>query len=99
MSKSIKSKSLKIKILLYIGVTLLFGVYFFYISDNRWSRHRDLEQRIEKKQDDIADAKNKIENRYSYEQIMADSFLMEKYAREQLNMSKPDEVVYKVVYQ
>ena len=36
---------------------------------------------------------------YTYEQLIADSVLLEKYGREQLNMHKPNEDVFVILHE
>jgi hypothetical protein len=40
-----------------------------------------------------------VGNVYTYEQLIADSVLLEKYGREQLNMHKPNEDVFVILYE
>jgi cell division protein FtsB len=50
--------------------------------------------------ENIAKTKNQINNTYTFEQLEHDTAgKLEKYAREQLNLQKPDEDVFVVVYE
>jgi cell division protein FtsB len=89
----------KIRLLLFIGTTIVFLVYLFFLSDKRWSRHRELRNKIENRQEDILKIKNQIKINYSLEDLKTDSNLMEKYAREQLDMQKAGEDVFILEYE
>ena len=50
-------------------------------------------------EDKIANTKNQVGNIYTYEQLLEDSTLLEKYGREQLNMHKPNEDVFVILHE
>lgn len=85
--------------ILYIVTFLLFVVYFFFISDHNLKTHRDLSRKISNLEEKITNTKNQVGNVYTYEQLIADSVLLEKYGREQLNMHKPEEDVFVILYE
>ncbi|MBR4918575.1 MAG: septum formation initiator family protein [Bacteroidales bacterium] len=86
--------SIKLYIIVY-GVTLvLFLCYFFFISDHNIKTHRELNRKIDNLEEKIVYTKNQVGNAYTFEQLSSDSVLLEKYAREHLNMHKPDEDVF-----
>ena len=78
---------------------LLFLAYFFFISDHNLKTHRDLNRKISNLEDKISNTKNQVGNVYTFDQIMADSALLEKYGREQLNMHKPNEEVFVILHE
>jgi hypothetical protein len=47
----------------------------------------------------ITNTKNQVGNVYTYEQLIEDSVLLEKYGREQLNMHRPEEDVFVILYE
>lgn len=82
------------------GVTiLLFLVYIAFISDNNFSKHRELNQKIKNLEAMIFKTKNQINNTYSFDQMKRNPALLEQYAREQMNMIKSDEDVFLLVYE
>lgn len=85
--------------ILYIVTFLLFLAYFFFLSDHNLKTHRDLSRKIDNLEDKITNTKNQVGNIYTYEQLMADSVLLEKYGREQLNMHRPDEDVFVILHE
>jgi cell division protein FtsB len=89
----------KIRLLFFLGATVLFLIYLFFSSDKRLARHRELNNKIRNRQEDISKIKNQIKTDYSIEELQIDSSLMEKYAREQLDMQKTDEEVFIVEYE
>ncbi|MBP5564064.1 MAG: septum formation initiator family protein [Bacteroidales bacterium] len=86
-------------IILYVVTFLLFAAYLFFLSDHNFKTHRDLNRKIENLEDKISNTKNQVGNIYTYEQLMADSALLEKYGREQLNMHRPEEDVFVILHE
>lgn len=84
---------------LYIVTFAVFLVYFFFISDHNLKTHRDLNRKINNLEERITNTKNQVGNVYTYEQLIADSVLLEKYGREQLNMHKPNEDVFVILHE
>lgn len=85
--------------ILYVVTLLLFLAYFFFFSDHNLKTHRDLNRKISNLEDKIANTKNQVGNVYTFEQLMEDSVLLERYGREQLNMHKPNEDVFVILYE
>lgn len=85
--------------ILYAVTLLLFLSYIFFFSDHNLKTHRDLNRKISNLEDKITNTKNQVGNVYTYEQLLADSTLLEKYGREQLNMHKPNEDVFVILYE
>ena len=85
--------------ILYVVTFLLFAAYLFFLSDHNLKTHRNLNRKIENLEEKIANTKNQVGNIYTYEQLMADSVLLEKYGREQLNMHRPDEDVFVILHE
>ncbi len=85
--------------ILYIVTFAVFLVYFFFISDHNLKTHRDLNRKITNLEERITNTKNQVGNVYTYEQLIADSVLLEKYGREQLNMHKPNEDVFVILHE
>jgi cell division protein FtsB len=82
------------------GITiLLFLVYIAFISDNNFSKHRELSQKIKNLEAMIFKTKNQIKNTYSFDELKRNPVLLEQYAREQMNMMKSDEDVFLLVYE
>ena len=84
---------------LYIVTFAVCLVYFFFISDHNLKTHRDLNRQITNLEERITNTKNQVGNVYTYEQLIADSALLEKYGREQLNMHKPNEDVFVILHE
>jgi cell division protein FtsB len=59
-----------------------------------------LNKKIKQLDENILSAKNQINNTFTYEQLENDTAgMLEKYAREQLNLQHPDEDVFVVQYE
>lgn len=84
---------------LYLATSIFFVVNFFFLSDHTLRTHRELNRKIENLTDKIIYTKNQVGNVYTFEQLSSDSTLLEKYAREQLNMHKSDEDVFILIHE
>ena len=89
------------KLTIISGTTLVvFLVYLFFFSENNIYKHRELNLKIKQLDENIAKTKNQINNTYTFEQLENDtSGILEKFAREQLNLQRPNKDVYVVVYE
>ncbi len=93
-------KKQRIRFLLLYGVTIvLFFAYILFFSNNTLQTHRELNRKIENLENKITYTKNQVGNVYTFDQLYADSTLLEKYVREQLNMHKADEDVFIIVHE
>lgn len=82
------------------GITIvLFLCYFFFISDHNLKTHKELNRKIDNLEDKITYTKNQVGNSYTFEQLNADSVLLEKYAREHLNMHRENEDVFILIHE
>ena len=87
-------------LILSIITVVLFFIYLLFFSENNIKKHRELNLKIKHLNEDIAKTKNKINNTFTFEQLENDTAgKLEKYAREQLNLQKPNEDVFVVVYE
>ena len=86
-------------IILFGSTAILFILYMIFFSDNNLSKRHELHKKINNLEKSIADTKNKIENRYSYDQLKTDSNKLEQYGREKLNYQKSNEDVFIIVYE
>lgn len=94
-----KNRRQRIKYLLLYGGTFVAFLCYLLISDHTLKTHQNLNQKIDNLERKIENTKHQVGNEYTYEQLSADSTLLEKYAREQLNMHKTDEDVFILVYE
>lgn len=86
-------------VIIYSVTILVFVIYFFFISDHSYKTHHELNRKIDNLENKITSTKNQIGNVYTFEQLHADSNLLEKYAREQLNMHREEEDVFIIVHE
>ena len=88
-------------IMIISGATVVvFFVYVLFFSESNVYKHRELNLKIRQLDENIVKTKNQINNTYTYEQLENDTGgILEKYAREQLNLQRPNEDVYVVVYE
>ncbi|HHT52128.1 MAG: hypothetical protein PHR19_06020 [Bacteroidales bacterium] len=81
-------------LVLIIGLVLI-----FVVSNNNYKVHAELNKKTKYLQNNITKAKNQVNNSYTFQELRTDSFLLEKYTREQLNWQKEDEDVFIFVYE
>ncbi len=92
-------KRIRLYVLVYGATLVLFLCYFVFISDHNIRTHRELNRKIDNLEEKIIHTKNQVGNAYTFEQLSTDTALLEKYAREQLNMHKPDEDVFILIHE
>ncbi len=86
--------------LILYGVTIaMFLCYTFFISDHNVKTHRELNKKIQNLEEKIVYTKNQVGNVYTFEQLNTDSVLLEKYARENLNMHRKNEDVFILIHE
>lgn len=99
MEENKSNHKIRFFVILYIVTFILFAAYFFFISDHSYKTHRSLNRKIDNLENKITHTKNQVGNVYTFDQLNSDSTLLEKYAREQLNMHKENEDVFIIVYE
>lgn len=97
--ENIKSRKKRNFILLYCGTIVVFLCYFFFFSNHSFKTHRELDKKIDNLEEKITYTKNQIGNVYTFEQLNNDSILLERYAREHLNMHKENEDVFIMIHE
>ena len=85
-------------VLLYLGTLVVFMCYFFFFSNHSFKTHRELDRKIDNLEERITYTRNQIGNVHSFEQLNNDSLLLEKYAREHLNMHRENEDVFIMIH-
>ena len=90
----------KFLIILSVSTVVVFFVYLLFFSESSIYEHQKLNAKIKQLEENITNTKNKINNTYTFEQLESDTAgKLEQYAREQLNLQKPDEEVFVVFYE
>jgi cell division protein FtsB len=69
-------------------------LYLVFFSKNNFFKHRELNRQISDWESKIEKANNHINNQYTPEEIKNNPELLEKFAREELNLQKKDEDVF-----
>jgi len=87
--------------LIISAITLaVFFIYLLFFSENNIKKHRELNKKIIQLDENILNAKNQINNTFTFEQLENDTAgKLEKYAREQLNLQRSDEDVFVLQYE
>ena len=87
------------KWLIVYGITLVvFLVYICFLADYSFLKQHELKKKIKIMDNKITEINNTVSNTSSYEEIKQDPELLEKYAREQMNMQKEDEDVFIMIH-
>ena len=83
------------------GITIIiFFTFLFFSSESGCKRHKELDLRIKQLDENIANVKNQINNTYTFEQLEEDTAgILEKFAREHLNLQRPNEDVFVLMYE
>ncbi|MBR4135312.1 MAG: septum formation initiator family protein [Bacteroidales bacterium] len=81
------------------AVTIVAFLFYIVFSDHAYKKHQELNRKIANLEKKIVNTQHQVSNDYTYEQLVSDSVLLEKYAREQLNMHKADEDVFILIYE
>ncbi|MCL1850366.1 MAG: septum formation initiator family protein [Bacteroidetes bacterium] len=90
----------KILLIISVATVIAFLVYLLFFSENNIYKHRELNLKIKQLDENIAKTKNQINNTYTFEQLENDTAgALEKYAREQLNLQRPNEDVFVILYE
>ncbi len=93
------SKPNKKVIIAVYAATIIAFLFYIIFSDHAYKTHKDLNRKITNLEKKIVNTKHQVSNEYTYEQLISDTVLLEKYAREQLNMHKADEDVFILIYE
>jgi cell division protein FtsB len=80
--------------ILYAVTFVLFLVYLLFLSDGKISRQRELNKNIKELKLKLDKHKQQINEDYTFQKLINDSNLLEKYAREELNLHKANENVF-----
>lgn len=93
-----KFKANKTWLIVY-GVTLfLFLLYTCFLARYSLIKQRELNKKIKILDNKISEINNTVSNTNTYEEISSDPKLLEKYAREQMNMQKENEDVFIMIH-
>lgn len=77
---------------------LIFGGWMLFLDSNSWIVHNELDQEIEELEDNRQYYENEIsQDRTTIEQLQ-DSVEMEKFARQQYYMKRPNEEIFIIEY-
>ena len=76
-----------------IAVVLCF-LYLAFFSKNNFAKHRELNRQIADWESKIEKANNHINDHYAPDELKSSPELLERFAREELNLQKGDEDVF-----
>jgi len=87
-------------IALNVITVVAFLTYLIFFSESNIYKHRELNLKIKQLDENIKNTKNQINNIFTFEQLKEDTAgILEKYAREQLNLQRSNEDLFVVVYE
>jgi len=82
----------------YVLLILIFGGWMFFLDSNSWLIHNELNQEIDELEENRQYYKNEISKDKATIQQLQDSVEMEKFARQQYYMKRPDEEIFIIEY-
>jgi len=82
----------------YVLLILIFGGWMFFLDSNSWLIHNELNQEIEELEENRQYYKNEISKDKATIEQLQDSVEMEKFARQQYYMKRPDEEIFIIEY-
>lgn len=82
----------------YLIIILVFSVWMFFFDSNSWLAHRELNQEMEKLENNKTYYKDEIEKDGAVMEQLNDTNGLERYAREKYFMKRDDEDVYIIEY-
>lgn len=77
---------------------LIFGGWMFFLDSNSWIIHNELNQEIDELEENRQYYKNEISKDKATIQQLQDSVEIEKFARQQYYMKRPDEEIFIIEY-
>ena len=77
---------------------LIFGGWMFFLDSNSWLIHNELNQEIDELEENRKYYKNEISKDKATIQQLQDSVEIEKFARQQYYMKRPDEEIFIIEY-
>ncbi len=79
----------------YVMAMVGFSIWMLFLDVNSYLIHRQLNAEIEQLKEDINYYQSEIEkDERKLEELTSDPEKLEKFAREQFRMSKPEEIIY-----
>ncbi|WP_282018249.1 FtsB family cell division protein [Salegentibacter mishustinae] len=82
----------------YVLLILIFGGWMFFLDSNSWLIHNELNQEIDELEENRQYYKNEISKDKATIQQLQDSVEIEKFARQQYYMKRPDEEIFIIEY-
>ncbi|TDN87956.1 cell division protein FtsB [Salegentibacter sp. 24] len=77
---------------------LIFGGWMFFLDSNSWLIHNELNQEIEELEENRQYYRNEISKDKAIIKQLQDSVEMEKFARQQYYMKRPNEEIFIIEY-
>lgn len=82
------------RITIYALAFMLPLLYVAFLSDSNYTKHRQLDEKINEIEKENAKVSSYLEEAHSSDEIKNNQALMEKHIREELNMKKNNEDVF-----
>lgn len=84
----------------YVLVGVIFSVWMLFLDANSFLVHRELNKEIEELETGIDYYQNELEHdRQRLHELESDTAMLEKFAREQYWMKKPNEEIYLIEFE
>ncbi len=82
----------------YVLLILIFGGWMLFLDSNSWLIHNELNQEINELEENRQYYKNEIAKDKATIEQLQDSVEMEKFARQQYYMKRPNEEIFIIEY-
>jgi len=82
----------------YVLLIIIFGGWMLFLDSNSWLVHNELNQEVEELEENRQYYKNEISKDKATIQQLQDSVEMEKFARQQYYMKRPNEEIFIIEY-
>lgn len=82
----------------YVLLSLIFAGWMFFLDSNSWFVHHELDEEIEELENNRTYYKTEITKDKATLNQLQDSVEIEKFARQQYYMKRPDEEIFIIEY-
>lgn len=82
----------------YILLLIFFAIWMFFLDSNSWFVHNELDQEVNKLEDNKEYYQNEIAKDKAIIKQLKDSVELEKFARQKYYMKRPNEEIFIIEY-
>lgn len=82
----------------YVLLLIFFAIWMFFLDSNSWFVHNELDQEVNKLEDNKEYYQNEIAKDKAIIKQLKDSVELEKFARQKYYMKRPNEEIFIIEY-